>query len=497
MGGQGIHVHSRQLSTLPLRHRGLLIVHSRATGVAFALALLTIVVTYTLSGTLYGMIWSGYSAPGGFPLVKFHPSTYLAALAASWQLMVAARERGGIGHLFSETWLIFVYMFLVIFSALYSAWNVGTTGTAVYIDTYLSAGLIAIALARISERQCRLLSYVILTLCVLNITISVGEALTQEHLIPVYIDGDEIWPETSNEFRGAALYSHPLTGALATSLAVFLCLGLETRFSFLAILFATMSVGLLSFGGRAALGVSVVLIVSRTGIALVRDFKQRTMSPRIIYSILLVFIVLVPLIAATVSYTTIGDRIIASSYYDDSADVRAHQWLVFSKMSIEQIMFGADMTEAHKLYYQIGLKDVESPIIIMLMSLGALGFPILVLAVICLILYLIRNYPASRWLVCASMIIISTNNSIGVKSPDFVMMTVCAIAMSRRSRPLPLVRAARSAMALRRRYPIAMALSKQQGHANPPVFSRGLSKQPMKPARAALTPHIRSSTNST
>ena len=118
--------------------------------------------------------------------------------------------------------------------------------------------LLAIALEGGSDRQKRVLAWWIIGFCLLSIVISIGESATQTHLIPVNY-GDEVDANTKkfvddvSDFRGDGLFGHPLTAAFTASMATFLLLRMQMNPLLKGSLFTAMLIGLLSFGGRAAL----------------------------------------------------------------------------------------------------------------------------------------------------------------------------------------------------------------------------------------------------
>ena len=131
-----------------------------------------------------------------------------------------------------------------------------------YVDNYLSAGGLAIAMFSANGRQRRVIAQLILVLCVINVLISLAEYVHQEHFIPLDMksgDGKVYSDDESEEFRPAALYTHPLTGAMATAFGLFSSRN-EIAIWDRAICVGIFAVGLLGFGGRAALGVTIGLL---------------------------------------------------------------------------------------------------------------------------------------------------------------------------------------------------------------------------------------------
>ena len=410
-----------------------------ASRTAFMLALFAVVLELVISGNTLTALGIGYDTPGGSPLVKFLPGTYFAAFGAIAAMFAGARQGRGVGYLLSEAPGLAAYLTLTAVCMVYSAVNIGITGAGVYIDTYMSAGLLAVAMMNASDRQRTILAQVILALCVANVLISVVEAIRQEHFIPLDIKGENgkiVDDKIAGEFRPAALYAHPLTGAMMTSFGIFLLLALDLRFSTGAACFAVLAIGLLSFGGRASLLVTVGLLVVYTMATSVRDVIRRRMNRRLIAAVFLTTAVLVPVGIYLLTATPIGERIESRAYYDDSARVRADQWLIFDKLSAGQFMYGIPAEDLGRTFALVGLGGVENPLILMFLNLGAIGLPILIAGMFVYFVYLLRAYPGSGWLLTSAILILSSSNSIGVKSPDLFMMTSCAVALRcRRSAP--------------------------------------------------------------
>jgi hypothetical protein len=148
--------------------------------------------------------------PGGNPLTKFHPATYTAVLAA-WLALYGGRHSGGMSGLFRDRPALASSVVLILVTIFYSAVNFGVSGTAFYVETYLGAALLLIALETGTERQLRILGYTILVFALVNVAISLMEGKAETDLIPPVrglVDKD------IEEFRSAALYAHPLTAAL-------------------------------------------------------------------------------------------------------------------------------------------------------------------------------------------------------------------------------------------------------------------------------------------
>ena len=401
--------------------------------VAFTFVLLAVVVEFCISGNTLSVLGLSYSEPGGSPFVKFHPATYIAVIGAIVALAQGSAQSRGLGFLLSKAPTLLLFAATTIFCTVFATVNVGLTGAGVYIDTYLSAAALAVAMVNSSAQQRRLLARLILMLCIINVLISLAEYIHQEHFIPLDVqtgDGKTVNDNLSDEFRPAGLYAHPLAGAMATSFAVFLTLSSRLRFVTAAACFGIFAVGLLGFGGRAALGVTIGLLALRVIITLVRDGVRGRVNGRLLATVLLCVSILGPLTVFLLATTPIGERIAARSYYDDSAEVRVDQWRVLDKLTPVQAMFGTPVADLQQIYEQVGIPGVESPFILIFLNLGIIGSPIFAFGLIVYFLYLRRAYPDSGWLLLAAILILSSSNSIGVKSPDLFMMTACAVTMT-------------------------------------------------------------------
>ena len=415
----------------------------RTSPLAFRLVLLAVTCEFCISGNTLDQMGISYSTLGGSPFVKFLPATYLAIFGAVTSLN---SRQGGLGHLFSRAPALLLYCALMVFCAIFAAANVGLTGVGVYIDTFISAGALAIIMVNASARQRAILARLVLAFCVINVLISLAEYVHQEHFIPLTFTnelGNAFSDNQSNEFRPAALYAHPLTGAMATAFGIFLVLAMNLRFVTTGACFVILSVGLLAFGGRAALLVTVSLLLLRVFVTFVRDMiKWRRVNGRLLGVLALAILVLGPLFGFLLTATPVGQRIAARAYYDDSAEVRADQWRVFERLNIEQAMFGTPAAALDSIYAQIGLEGIENPFILVFLNLGIVGVPFFSGGLLAYFLYIRRAYPDSGWLLGAALLILSTSNSIGTKSPDLFMMTACAVSMKSYGR-LGLIKVAR------------------------------------------------------
>lgn len=405
---------------------------------AFVIALIAVILEFAISGNTLEVMGIDYSSPGGNMLIKLHPGTYLVGIAAVMVLFMERPLGAGIVRFFRQTPALAGFMILILFCAFYSILNVGFSGAATYVESYFAAGLAAIALEAGTERQKRGLAWWIVAFIVLSIVISLGEGATQTHLIPLHI-GDEPTKEQLTDiedFRGAGLFGHPLTAAVSTAMGMFMMLRMRMHGLVKAGLFTVFLVGLLSFGGRAALGITMILLVAAAGVVLVRGMIRRDLSINFLGAMAAAVIILPPLMLVLITSTDVGARIVTHMYADDSVEVRDIQWQVLNYLNLNDVLFGVTPDRLYVLKYQIGLgddtTDIENFWLLMFLNLGIIGFIVFIIALGLFLLHLGRTtrHPLGWMLLAAAMIIDSTSNSLGRKSVDLFFMAAFMVAMT-------------------------------------------------------------------
>jgi hypothetical protein len=408
---------------------------------AYRLALLGVALTFLLPSSMLQAFGLYSDAPGGNPLTKFHPATYVF-ITAAW-LALYGRRGAGLTALFRDRPLLAWSIVLIVACMVYSVCMWGISGVAFYIETYLSAALAALALETGTDKQLRGLAYLILALCLLAVCISLIEGRFQQEFLPqaplelsaAQLKVQQEFGSQVSEFRGPAFYAHPLTGALVTSMALFLVIAMRLRWWFAAFAFAWLVVGLMSFGGRAALGTTLLMIAS----AALFQFASGLVKREINLGFLAAFVggsIFIPvLMAVLLTETNVGQRIAEHMYADDSAYARVIQWRVLPLLNLHDILFGVSANRFDVLKAQTGLAsglDMENPWLLTFLGLGLLGWPLLLGSLFSLMLHLGRraNTGASWMLVTAVLLICSTSNSLGRKTPDLVFLSIFAVAMS-------------------------------------------------------------------
>jgi hypothetical protein len=109
---------------------------------------------------------------------------------------------------------------------------------------------------------------------------------------------------------------------------------------------------------------------------------------------------------------------------------------VLSLLNVHDLLFGGEGDRIGLLKAQIGLtgagSDIENPWLLTFLALGVIGFPFLMAALFLFLWHLGRRVdtPIGWLIVIATLLICSTNNSLGRKVPDLMFLSGIMIALS-------------------------------------------------------------------
>ena len=289
----------------------------------------------------------------------------------------------------------FIFVLLTVLCAMCSFVSVGAAGASNYVDTFVAAGALAMILATGDFRQRRRLGYTIMALVLLNVILSFWESLADIHLVPIHIGTFDLtkWKE-GNDFRPAGLYSHPLEAASVTTMGVWLLLSMRLGPWISGVLLALLAAGLLSFGGRAALSITLGILVVAGVIFLLMKLVRRGLTPLILGCALLAVVLLPLLLVLLGSQTSIGSRLVTHFYVDDSAMVRAQQWDVLDLIDLREVLFGTTRDRVDQMTRQIGLLShvigIENPWLLLFLNLGIINLIPFLIGLLMFLVYLAR-----------------------------------------------------------------------------------------------------------
>jgi hypothetical protein len=402
----------------------------RPVKVLFWLSVLAILLQFFLTGTVL-------QAMGINVNLRVHPASVLVLLCA-----IQALLKGVVP--FHQRWRDSCGLLLFVFSvpvwAVYTVFFNGISGAAFYFDSFWSAALLALLLESATDRQKRWLAKLLIGLVIFNVLIGLWESLNQTNWFP-FVAGNiddikESVLHTTEDFRANAFYGHPLTASLVTSMAFFLLYSMRMRSIFSGPAIGLLLVGLLAFGGRTALGITVLFSSMAVFYVLMAGIIRRNLQLDFVIGIVAAAIIVPLLILLVVTQTTIADRIINTLYFDDSAEVRVTQWLVLNYLSLQNWLFGIRLADLEALKYQIGLSgndvDIENFWLLLFLNLGAIGFVAFVITFGIFLLHIARyGGGLNGWMLMLSALIIdSGSNSLGTKSSDLFIEVAFLVAMS-------------------------------------------------------------------
>jgi hypothetical protein len=387
-----------------------------------------IVVALTVSGNLLTDLGIAYTTEGGTPAEKIHPASYLMIFAGLLRLATDAVGRVASSRAYAKYHALMVYTGGIVFCTVYGLLFSGTGNVIALLDTFLPAGCAAFTLSTMSPKQREWLGMVITLLCTVNAAIAIIESAGQTRLVPA--GPDALDPQ--REFRPAALYDHPLTGSAATVLGLLLSARLAWPSAVVMPCQAILLIGMVCFGERAPLAIGLGLLIIAGIVSSGRRIIQRQPCYRRI-AVLVWTGFIAALVIAAVLVDGLSDRLAAHSYWDDSAQVRFSQFRILAWLTPAELIFGCPredliaLLEPLRLTYRVGV--IENFWLVMLTSLGVLGFPIFVMSLWHLLRWLWRaGGAASHLMIIALITTASASNSLGRKSMLLTLLVACVIA---------------------------------------------------------------------
>ena len=379
----------------------------------------------TVSANLLYLLGIDYAHPGGNPLGKFHPATYLLALA----MFLAWRTRpiGGANPRPPRELRFFLgAMFAVM---VWSTLFVGPSGVAVYVESYAVAGLFAVMVHRLDAATRLTLARLTAALVAFNVVLALGETIAHAHLVPIYLEETPL-QDAPGEFRPSALYDHPLTGSAVTMMALLTLPDLRLRPWLTGAATCLLALGLVSFGERTALGIGLAFLAARIGGIEFGALLHRRVGPLHLLRVAAGAGAVAIALAVVVSATSIGERLGAHAGVDGSASARIDEWRILGLLDLHGWMFGTPIADFPRLIYKIGLTypltGIESFWLFALLDLGLIGFAIWGTALFAFLRHLWRNgSTAGRMATIALLLAASTSNSLGRKCNILFVLVAC------------------------------------------------------------------------
>lgn len=387
------------------------------------LILLCFALELSVSGNLLAVLGIPYTEDGGSFLMKLHPGSYVAGLAAA----VSIVSHGPVRLILLAPEMT-AFTAGIVFCIIYAAAMTGAGGLVALLDSFLPAGLAGLALAAAPASTRPGLARVLRCLFVLNASLAIIEALLGQNFILVPTDTG-LPPQ---DFRPTALFDHPLTGAAATCMAFFLAPVKPgwSRFAYQALMLAA----LLVFGGRVAFASTMCAVIAESGAQACRAVLVRKHLLRIFLPIIAFGMTAAGAGAAALTLG-LGGRLAAHAYWDASANMRLAQWSILGALDWPSLVFGcrrADLIallEPMRLTYGGGV--IESFWLLMILTLGCFGVVVFIIAFAALITGLWKRVSADgRWMIALFLIVASGSNSLARKSTLLTTLVGCAYVCS-------------------------------------------------------------------
>ena len=386
------------------------------------LALGAIATDFTFSGNLLTNLGSSYISDGGGFLQKVHPGSYMAMLSGA----AGAFSKLRCPSARFMDWHLLAFLGGIAFCIAYAFAATGAGNVVVFIDTFLSPGMLAFALQDMDHKRALQLKRIVQCLLVLNACVALCEFASQSHLVALPTEGSS--PE--NEFRPTALYDHALTGAAVTMLGLWLapqCQGLA-RWSYIMLLVAA----LLAFGERtplagAIIGLIASLFARYKSAILARDLQAGDAARLIIIALAVICA------TAAAAYAGTGSRLGEHLYWDSSAQVRLSQFGIINSLDARELLFGCPRAVLLALIEPLRLSSrvavIENFWLFNIVTLGLFCFPVFVFSFMFLLSSLWGISGLNGKLMIVLFVAVSScSNSIGRKSTLLVTLVACVVA---------------------------------------------------------------------
>ena len=308
------------------------------------LTILTImgcVMLFLLSPPMLELIGWPYLDSGASIILKIHPAFYLFIISA---FLIFTYRNGLIRPIIKSSWFL-LYSFAAICllaKGIYIGLG-GVTGgeLSVAIVSFIIPVLVLMCVPMLNSEAMDKAGTSLHAFFAINAVLAISEQIIGHRFIPSFLD---FFPR---EHRSAALWGHPLTGALFTGLFIVHLVSMNRKNSSNAVLFGEIIlqvVALFAYGGRSALVFTAVTILL-SGLLASNNFNKRNYIVRqrilpflmVIIGIIIVFIP-IPMIDATIDrFTNDGG----------SAESRNSALAMLNLITHEDFLYG--ITGPHKI----------------------------------------------------------------------------------------------------------------------------------------------------
>jgi hypothetical protein len=386
----------------------------------FILLALVVLFYFTLGTPLLESFGYRYTiVANSFP-ERFHPATYVVLLMLLWVVLA----RGGADSLLRQArvaWPATQMAVVALACAAALSLSTGNTGLSYLVDTFVSPAILAVLLIGIAAEPRALAFRLGIACLLLNAAVAMAEAVTRSPLIGAAYSG--------TFFRATALLGHPLNNSLITAPAILLLIGAPSRVAGRVLALLVLVGGLLAFSGRGA----ILSTAFFAGLGFMAEILHTVVTGRLRMTTMRVYaalILVVPIFAAIVVLSTsIGDRLWAEFYFDQSAYERVAVFSIFEDVPNDWLWFGTTSDQIGSLVAgQLDIAGIENYWIYLLLQLGILKFVPFAVAFLCFLGWLARGSGLYVVLAVLNFLVTSSgNNSLSSKTTAVGALVILAL----------------------------------------------------------------------
>jgi len=389
---------------------------------------------FLVPGTLLDLIGYDYSAIEGSPIVKIHVATYF--LTAVFGFFVASYpKKYDLLRYYLAMKLGTIYFFCTAVFAVVNIVFGGRSGFGMFFDTDFHLVLCCMLLPFIAPDGMDRLERFLHWFFAINACMGVFELATGINIFPLMTfspDGMQV-PEP----RATALLSHPLHAATVTCAYIVALLaggGRLLRTNLRVPMVALQIAGLLAFGGRTALLLTLAIV----GIAVLWQLLRFTAGRRVSRTTVIAAVAVVPvgiaLIAALASLGAFDSFLERFSEDGGSAHSRVLMVPLLLSFGWADFLWGASTEYARAQVYSHGLEwGVENPFIQISVYQGVV-IATLVISGFCCMLYdtYKRLEPAAIFPILVYMMLCNSFGSFSQRFINFAIFIVMVTTLFRR-----------------------------------------------------------------
>ena len=309
------------------------------------------------------------------------------------------------------------------------AYLLRSSGAFVYSISILGAPVTYLALSNylnpLTKARWGNLSKALIYFFVVEIVVAYIERILGSTFVGFGNISMEIEKTGSYAFRSCALWGHPLTNALVVSVIMNYILFSSLRIKYKLTLWAFGFFSLLCFNARAAIILNVLMLV----VCVMNIFffsKKESDSNRfsLFVGVFLLFVVTIFLL----SETGLGGRLTHGSLDDSSVQTRIDIWNVFDVINRDILLYGTDNAGISTIMIQAHLWAMENFWILYVLRFGLVFLIAFIVSYFFFLKKLFSDYKMfdKLMIICAFLMIASTNNSFAYTYQPLLVFLVCS-----------------------------------------------------------------------